>query len=107
MLYLTLTAVHVVAIIVWIGGMLLAAILLASMRPANGPFLLPEDRLLATLQRWDRRVTTPAMASAWALGLTLAPRWDTGSRRPGSLPSSRSYWHCWHCTESRLERCDA
>lgn len=49
MLYLTLTAVHVVAIIVWIGGMLLAAILLASMRPANGPFLLPEDRLLAAL----------------------------------------------------------
>lgn len=72
MLYLTIKAFHVIAIVIWIGGMLLAALLLVSMRPVAGPFLLPDDRLLVALQRWDRRVTTPAMASVWVLGLALA-----------------------------------
>lgn len=72
MLYLTIKVFHVVAIIVWVGGMLLVALSLASMRPAAGPFLLPEHRLLTILHRWDRRVTTPAMAAAWALGLAMA-----------------------------------
>lgn len=72
MLYLTIKALHVLAIITWTGGLLLAALLLVSMRPVAGPFILPENRLLAALQRWDQRVTTPAMASAWVLGLALA-----------------------------------
>lgn len=72
MLYLTIKVLHVVAIIVWIGGMLLVALLLASIRPAVGPFLLPEHRLLAILHRWDRWVTAPAMVSAWVLGLAMA-----------------------------------
>lgn len=72
MLYLTIKALHILAIIVWTGGLLLAALLLASIRPVTGPFVLPDDRLLDALHRWDRRVTTPAMASAWVLGLALA-----------------------------------
>ena len=70
--YLTIKAFHVAAIIIWTGGMLLVALLLASMRPTAGPFLLPEHRLLAVLHRWNRRVTTPAMVSAWVLGLAMA-----------------------------------
>lgn len=72
MLYLIIKAFHVVAVIIWIGGMLSVSLLLASMRPAAGPFLLPESRLLAAVQNWDRRVTTPAMVSAWAAGLIVA-----------------------------------
>jgi len=70
--YLTIKVLHVVAIIIWAGGMLLTALLLASMRPATGPFLLPEHRLLAAVHRWNQRVTTPAMISAWGLGLAMA-----------------------------------
>lgn len=71
MLYLSIKALHVLAIVVWTGSLLSAALLLCSMRPVGGPFVLPEDRLLAVLQRWDRRITTPAMASAWGFGVVL------------------------------------
>jgi len=71
-LYLTIKALHVVAIIVWIGGMLAVSLLLTSMQPASGPFLLPENRLLAAAYHWDRRVTTSAMVLAWALGLIMS-----------------------------------
>lgn len=52
MIYLLLKAGHVAAVIVWIGGMFVAAL---------GP-----------VPRWDRLVTTPAMLAAFALGLVLA-----------------------------------
>lgn len=72
MLYLAIKTFHIVAIIVWIGGMLAVSLLLASMQPSSGPFLFPENRLLMIAHRWDRRVTTPAMLSAWALGLSMS-----------------------------------
>lgn len=72
MLYLTIKALHVTAVIIWIGGMLAVSLLLTSLRSATGPFLNPESRLLATARQWDQRVTTPAMVSAWALGLSMA-----------------------------------
>jgi uncharacterized membrane protein len=52
MTYLLLKAGHVAAVLVWIGGMLAAA--------------------LAPVPRWDRLVTTPAMLLAFAFGLALA-----------------------------------
>lgn len=52
MTYLLLKAGHVAAAMVWIGGMLAAA--------------------LAPVPRWDRLVTTPAMLLAFAFGLGLA-----------------------------------
>lgn len=52
MTYLLLKAGHVAAVMVWIGGMLAAA--------------------LAPVGRWDRLVTTPAMLLAFAFGLALA-----------------------------------
>ncbi len=52
MTYLLLKAGHVAAVLVWIGGMLVAA--------------------LAPVPRWDRLVTTPAMLLAFAFGLAVA-----------------------------------
>lgn len=52
MTYLLLKACHVAAVMVWVGGMLAAA--------------------LGGAPRWDRLVTTPAMLLAFALGLALA-----------------------------------
>ncbi|HEX2885784.1 CopD family protein [Vineibacter terrae] len=64
MTYLWIKAVHLVAVMAWIGGMLVLALL---------PLQEPRDRrLLDIVGRWDRRVTAPAMLLAWCLGLTMA-----------------------------------
>lgn len=73
MLYLIVKALHVVAIVAWTGGMLLMALLLASLQLTHGPFVFPQA-LLVTLRRWDRRITTPAMVLVWVLGLALSLR---------------------------------
>lgn len=70
MLYLK--AIHLIAVLTWLGGMLGVALMLASAQPGNGPLLLPERKFLLAMQRWDRRVTTPAMLLAWLLGAYLA-----------------------------------
>ena len=69
-MYLWLKAFHVAAMVVWIGGMLILALvhsLLRAQTPPAGPGPLAE-----IAARWDTRVTTPAMLSTWALGVTLA-----------------------------------
>ena len=69
MLYLWLKAFHIVAVVTWVGGLLLVAVALAASgpRPEGGTTVW-----LAAVRRWDRQVTSPAMLAAWALGLTLA-----------------------------------
>jgi putative membrane protein len=56
-------ALHLVAIVVWIGGML-----------ANGVMLggQPQRRKLEAARRWNLRLVTPAMLLVWAFGITLA-----------------------------------
>ena len=68
MLYLVLKALHVAAVITWIGGMLTVAIILA----CSGLQHSQDIYWLNGLRAWDRRVTTPAMLLAWVLGLGLA-----------------------------------
>jgi uncharacterized membrane protein len=63
MSYLLIKSLHICAIILWIAGMVLQAATLQ---------LSVEQRLLASLRRWDRRVTAPAMLVAWVTGLFLA-----------------------------------
>lgn len=70
MLYLFLKACHLAAVLTWVGGMLALSMTLAAPRvhgaPASG------QPLLTALQRWDRRVTTPALGGVWLLGIALA-----------------------------------
>lgn len=64
--YLWLKALHLTAVVTWIGGMLMVAIMLS----ASG--LRRHLDLLERVRTWDQRVTTPAMLLAWILGLALA-----------------------------------
>jgi uncharacterized integral membrane protein (TIGR00701 family) len=68
--YTWLKALHVAAVLTWVGGMLLLAVVIkvaaaisADARPAA---------FLDGVQRWNRFVTSPAMLLLWVLGLTLA-----------------------------------
>lgn len=69
MLYLLIKSFHLAAVLTWVGGMLGLAVALAAQRvhgaPASG------QPLLAAIYRWDRRITTPALALVWLLGLML------------------------------------
>jgi len=63
MSYLLIKSLHVCAIILWIGGMVLQSLTLQ---------LRVELHLLQKLRQWDRRVTTSAMLFAWITGLFLS-----------------------------------
>ncbi|WP_431261517.1 CopD family protein [Roseateles chitinivorans] len=72
-MYLWLKGLHLAAVLTWVGGLVLLGVTTTAIRPAAAAVLLPhEKRLAATVLRWDRRVTAPAMLAAWALGIGLA-----------------------------------
>lgn len=73
MIYLWLKGLHLAVVLTWVGGLVLLGVTVAALRPLKEAVLLPHEKRLATaLLRWDRRVTTPAMLAAWALGIGLA-----------------------------------
>lgn len=61
---LLLKAVHLMAAILWTGGMLVLALGLCCGRPA--------EPLITRLRAWDQAVTVPAMAVVWAAGIAIA-----------------------------------
>jgi len=69
--YPWLKALHIVAVLVWVGGLFTVAFATAaaSKGPADelGPMALIES-----VRRWDQRVTSPALLIVWGAGLTLA-----------------------------------
>jgi putative membrane protein len=69
MLYLWIKSFHLAAVLAWVGGMLALSVALTAQRvqpaPAGG------QALLSAIHRWDRRITTPALAVVWLLGITL------------------------------------
>lgn len=67
--YFWIKALHVVAVVTWISGMMTAGVVVAA--AAAGGASLPSG-FVEALRRWDRRVTSPAMLAVWALGLYLA-----------------------------------
>lgn len=68
MLYLWLKALHLAAVVTWIGGMIMLGLVLGHAAAGRPPDL---QRLLARLHGWDRRVTGPAMGLAWILGIWM------------------------------------
>lgn len=70
--YLLFKALHIAAIIVWIGGMLVATVTLSVFSALPLPRGENATRAIAIVRNWDRRITTPTMLAAWALGLYLA-----------------------------------
>ncbi|WP_213735879.1 CopD family protein [Bradyrhizobium sp. dw_411] len=71
--YLWLKALHIVAVVTWIGGMLVVAVTITA---ASGGRAQQETAMhsavLAAVRRWDQRVTSPAMILVWILGIALA-----------------------------------
>ena len=61
--YSWILTLHLVAIAIWIGGMLINGVVLGG---------APQRRTIETIRRWDRRVVVPAILLTWALGITLA-----------------------------------
>ena len=70
--YLRLKAFHVAAVIGWIGGMLVSSVFIAMQVTSPRPLAAGESRMIEIVRAWDRKVTTPAMLLAWALGMTMA-----------------------------------
>jgi uncharacterized membrane protein len=62
MIYLSIKALHVASVITFVAGLLVLA------RCAGTENLV----ILRATRRWDRRVTTPALALVWITGPTIA-----------------------------------
>ncbi|NHZ89216.1 hypothetical protein F2P45_09325 [Massilia sp. CCM 8733] len=72
MIYLLLKALYIVAVMTWIGGVLMQAFLLRTVVRQRLPLLPDERSVIGAAVRWDRRLIAPAMLLAWACGLGLA-----------------------------------
>ncbi|KFG68812.1 CopD family protein [Microvirga sp. BSC39] len=71
--YLWLKALHIVAVITWVGGLLVVAVAIAAVSDARDQHAIASrGAFLTRVRRWDRRVTTPAMLLVWLMGLALA-----------------------------------
>ncbi|PZM11533.1 CopD family protein [Rhizobium tubonense] len=71
-LYLYVKAIHVMAVITLVGGMLLLAFTLSLVSGGDGR--LPSDReaaFIARVRRWDRMVTAPSLGLVWIAGISL------------------------------------
>lgn len=62
MLYELIKSVHIIAMVIWFGGTMTAALALL--------YAMPET--ITRFVRFDRGVTTPAMVVMWVAGLTMA-----------------------------------
>ncbi|MET2829301.1 CopD family protein [Mesorhizobium shangrilense] len=71
--YLWLKAIHIAAVITWVGGMLVVAVTTTAFSAvAYDEAEARRGAFFAQVRRWDQRVTTPAMLLVWAFGLALA-----------------------------------
>jgi len=69
--YLSLKALHIAAVMVWISGLLTAALVVAA-ASRGSPHEPGRMALIESISRWDRRVTSPTLLVVWGAGLTLA-----------------------------------
>ena len=87
-LYLWVKAVHVIAVIAWMAGMLYLPRLFVYHCEAE-PGSKQSETFKVMERRLLRAIINPAMVATWVLGLWLG--WQGGwLRRPGSTPSWRS-----------------
>ncbi len=70
--YLWLKALHVAAVLVWIGGLLVVAVAIAALSLSKEAAERPDRTAVFAVRRWDRHVTSPAMLLVWGAGLSLA-----------------------------------
>nr|CAD6605756.1 protoporphyrinogen oxidase HemJ [Rhizobium sp. Khangiran2] len=66
MLYFVLKSLHIISDIVWVGGMLVNAFVIAMVPPTI------RTGVIAAVRPLDRRITTVAEGGAWLFGIILA-----------------------------------
>lgn len=66
-----LNALHIIAAIIWIGGILVMATAAAWCAQAVGKNVPTATALAAFVRNWSRKVTTPAMIVLWVMGLAM------------------------------------
>jgi uncharacterized membrane protein len=73
MLYVWLKALHVGAVFVMLGGVLILALVTAFVSTSAPDAGAASERaaLRDAILRWDRRVTSPALGLVWVLGIAL------------------------------------
>jgi uncharacterized membrane protein len=74
MMYSLLKALHITALMTWVGGMLMQAFLLRTLARLPLPHMPDERSVLGAAVRWEQRFITPAMLLAWTCGLALASK---------------------------------
>jgi protoporphyrinogen IX oxidase len=73
MVYLWLKALHIIAVLIWIGGLLTAAMTIRALSGSKATAeAIGRTAVLNVVVRWDHRVTAPAMLFVWGAGLMLA-----------------------------------
>ena len=71
--YLWLKALHIIAAVTWVSGVLAVAITIVAVSGRQGELEAAYRRAICDyVRRWDRRVTTPAMLLVWIAGFSLA-----------------------------------
>ena len=97
-LYPWLKALHVIAVIAWMAGMLYLPRLFVYHCEAE-PGSKQSETFKVMERRLLRAIINPAMVATWALGLWLV--WDGGlaCRRIGSRPRSSASWRCPRCMD--------
>jgi uncharacterized membrane protein len=76
---LWMKALHVAAALTFAGGLLADSLAVAACSLARDSHKLPDvpaalQKVLQVVQRWDQRITAPALLIVWAAGLTMAIR---------------------------------
>ena len=72
MLHEWLNALHVIAGVLWIGGMLaMALVSMACSRTSGTAESAGQTLLLETVRKWTRSVTSPAMILLWVAGIMM------------------------------------
>jgi putative membrane protein len=69
--YIWLKALHIAAVLVWIGGLLVVAVAVSALSLSKAAER-PGRMAVFAIRRWDRHVTLPAMLLVWGAGLSLA-----------------------------------
>ncbi|WP_437887587.1 CopD family protein [Phytobacter sp. V91] len=66
-----LNAVHIIAAIIWIGGILVMAVVASwCQHRVNQQAAIPTE-LLSFVRQWSRKITSPAMVLLWLVGIAM------------------------------------
>lgn len=75
--YRWLNALHIMAGVIWLGGIFVMAVIVVAWSQSRSAVAKgSSDPLLEYARRWNRFVTSPAMILLWAFGIALIVKGD-------------------------------